>query len=127
MHFRAEADLLVADAVLDQALQAVEGAAADEEDVGGIDLDEVLVRVLAAALRWDVGNSALEDLEQRLLNPFPGHVSGKRGVVRLAGDLVDLVDVDDAALGAGDIEVRHLEQTEQNVLDVLANIAGLGQ
>ena len=127
MHFRAEADLLVADAVLDQALQAVEGAAADEEDVGGIDLDEVLVRVLATALRGDIGHGALEDFQQRLLHAFPADVACDRRVVRLARDLVDLVDVDDAALGAGDIEVRHLEQTEQNVLDVLANIAGLGQ
>src|SRR5207247_8972258 len=77
MHFRAEADLLLTDAVLDQALQSVEGAAADEQDVRGVDLDEVLVRVLAAALRWDVGNGALQDLEQRLLKAFPGHVSGK--------------------------------------------------
>src|SRR5260370_35601684 len=106
MHFRAEADLLLADAVFDQPLEAVEGATAYEEDVGGVDLDEVLVRVLASALRRDVRNGALEDLEQRLLNPFPGHVPRERGVVRLAGDPVNPVDVATAALGRGDVEVR---------------------
>src|SRR6266851_6907302 len=64
VRLRAEADLLLADAVLDQPLQAVEGPTADEEDVRGVDLDEVLVRVLAAALWRDVGNGALENLEQ---------------------------------------------------------------
>ena len=42
-------------------------------------------------------------------------------------DLVDLVDVDDSALGGFDIEVGGLKQLEQDVLDVLADITGLGQ
>jgi hypothetical protein len=45
------------------------------------------------------------------------------GVLGLAADLVDLVDVDDAALGLGDVVVGGLEQLEQDVLDVLAHIA----
>jgi len=35
-------------------------------------------------------------LQQRLLHAFAGHVPGDRGVVGLARDLVDLVDIDDA-------------------------------
>jgi hypothetical protein len=45
----------------------------------------------------------------------------------LAGNLVDLVDVDDAALGPRDVEVGRLDQAQQDVLDVLADVAGLGQ
>src|SRR5690606_21912339 len=48
-------------------------------------------------------------------------------VLRLAGDLVDLVDVDDPALALGQVEVRGLEQTDQDVLDVFTDVAGLGQ
>ena len=47
----AEAEALLADAALDDLVEAHEGAAADEEDVRGVDLVELLVRVLAAALR----------------------------------------------------------------------------
>jgi len=36
--------------------------AADEEDVVRVDLDELLMRVLAAALRRDVRDRALDDL-----------------------------------------------------------------
>ena len=43
------------------------------------------------------------------------------------GDLVDLVDVDDAALGRLDVEVGGVQQLQQQVLDVLADVAGLGQ
>ena len=50
-HVRAEAHAGAVGAVLDHLLQAAEGAAADEEDVGRVDLHEFLVRVLAAALR----------------------------------------------------------------------------
>ena len=85
------------------------------------------MRVLAAALGRHVGDGALEDLQQRLLDAFAGHVAGDRGVVGLAGDLVDLIDIDDPALGAGDIEVGGLDQPQQDVLDILADVAGLGQ
>jgi hypothetical protein len=49
------------------------------------------------------------------------------GVVGLAADLVDLVDVDDAALRALDIVVGGLQQLQDDVLDILADVAGFGQ
>ena len=50
-----EAHALLADAPLDDLLQTGEGAAADEEDVGGVDGEELLVRVLAPALGRHAG------------------------------------------------------------------------
>ena len=92
----AEADALAADAALDDLLEAGEGTAADEQDVGGVDLDELLVGVLAPPLGRHRGGGALQDLQQRLLHALAGDVAGDRRVLALAGDLVDLVDVDDA-------------------------------
>src|SRR5712691_11731537 len=83
--------------------------------------------MLAAALRGDVGDGALQDLEQRLLHPFSRDITRDRGVVRFARNLVDLVYVDDPALGAADVEVGGLDQSEKDVLDVLANVAGFRQ
>ena len=123
----AEPDRPPPDPLLDDLLEAVERAAADEQHVRRVDLDEVLVGVLAAALRRHVGDGPLEDLQQRLLDALARDVAGDRGVVGLAGDLVDLVDVDDPALGPGDVEVGRLDQPQQDVLDVLADVAGLGQ
>ena len=85
------------------------------------------MRVLAAALRGNRGLGALEDLQQGLLNALTGDVAGDRRVLALAGDLVDLVDVDDAGLGALDVVVGGLDQLEQDVLDVLTDVTGLGQ
>ena len=104
-----------------------ERAAADEQDVGRVDLQEILVRVLAPALRRHAGHGAFDQLEQRLLHALARHVAGDRGVVGLARDLVDLVDVDDAALGALDFVVAALQQLLDDVLDVLAHVAGFGQ
>ena len=70
---------------------------------------------------------ALEDLQQRLLHAFAADVAGDRRVLALAGDLVDLVDVDDAGLGLLHVEVGGLDQLEEDVLDVLADVAGLGE
>ena len=65
--------------------------------------------------------------KQRLLDAFARHVARDRGVLGLTGDLVDLVDVDDASLGALHVEVGGREQLQQDVLDVLADVAGLGE
>ena len=118
-----EAEGLLADPLLDDVLEPGEGAAHDEQDVGGVDLDELLVRVLAAALRRHRGGGALDDLQQRLLHALAGDVARDRGVLRLAGHLVDLVDVDDPGLGLLDVVVGGLDQLEQDVLDVLADVA----
>jgi hypothetical protein len=70
---------------------------------------------------------ALDDLEQRLLHALARHVARDRRVLALARDLVDLVDVDDPALRALDVVVRGLEQVQDDVLDVLADVARLGE
>ena len=108
-------------------LEAGKGAAADEQDIGRVDLEELLLRMLAAALRRNRGDGAFHDLEQRLLDALARHIAGDRGIVRLARDLVDLVDIDDAALGALDIVVGRLQQLQDDVLDILADIAGFGE
>ena len=117
----------VADASGDDAFQALERAAAHEQDVARIHLDIFLVRVFAPALGRDVDLGALDDLEQRLLHAFARDIARDGGVVGLAGDLVDLVNEDDAGLGAWDVEVGGLQQAQQDVFHVLAHVAGFGE
>ena len=123
----AETESLFADAAAYDALEADKGAAADEEDVGGVDSRELLVRMFAAALGRNVGDGALQDLEQGLLHAFAGDIARDGGVLVLAADLVDLVDVDDPLLGASDVAVGGLEKLENDVLDVLADVACLSE
>src|SRR5690606_3332632 len=92
----AKTELAAADTPLDDLLDAVEGAPADEEDLRGVDLQELLLGVLAAPLRRHVGDRSLDQLEEGLLHALSRHVSRDRGVFALSGDLVDLVDVDDS-------------------------------
>ena len=83
--------------------------------------------MLASALRRYRGLGSLENLQQGLLDTLAGDVASDRGVVGLACDLVDLVDVDDPGFGLLDVVVGGLDQLQQNVLDVLPDVAGLGQ
>ncbi len=85
------------------------------------------MRVLAPTLGWHRRRGPLEDLQQRLLHAFTGHVAGDRRVLGLARDLVDLVDVDDPGLGLLDVVVGVLDELEEDVLDVLAHVAGFRQ
>ena len=90
-------------------------------------MDEFLFRMLAAALRRDIHHIPLQELEHGLLNAFARHVTGDGRIVGLAGDLVDLVDEDDAALGLLEVEISLLQQPGEDAFDILAHIAGLGQ
>src|SRR6202000_2339225 len=56
--------------------RAPKGPAADEQDVGGVDLQELLLRMLAPALRRHGGDGAFHDLQQRLLHALARHVAG---------------------------------------------------
>lgn len=75
----------------------------------------------------DGGLCAFQDLQQRLLYALTGDIAGDGRVLALAGDLVDLVDVDDAGLGTLHVVVGGLNQLEENVLHILADIPGFGQ
>src|SRR5579872_774741 len=123
-HLGGEADAAALGAIEDDLLESRERSTADEEDVAGVDLQELLLRVLAAALRRDRGDRALDELEQRLLHALARYVTRDRGVVGLARDLVDLVDVDDAGLRLLDVVVALLQELLNDVLDVLAHVAG---
>src|SRR5262249_22423432 len=115
LHLGLEAQRLLADAALDLLVEPDEGAAADEEDVAGVDLEEFLMRVLAAALGRHVRDRALENLEQRLLHALARDVARDRRVLVLAADLVDLVDVDNPLLALLDVAPRRLQQLEDAV------------
>src|SRR5262249_52596086 len=121
------ADGVLADALRNDLVQTRERAAADEEDVRRVDREELLVRVLPPTLRRHRRDRPLEDLQKRLLHALARYVARNRRVVRLARDLVDLVDVDDPGLRLLDVEVGGLNELEEDVLDVLADVAGLGQ
>src|SRR3954470_21765685 len=127
LHVGLEAERLLADAAVDGLIEADERGDADEQDVAGVDLEELLVRMLASALRRDVGDRALENLQQRLLHAFARHVAGDRRVLVLTADLVDFVDVNDPLLALLDVAAGGLQQLEDDVLDVLADVPGFGQ
>ena len=117
----------MADPPLHDLVQPDECAAADEQDIGGVHLDERLVRVLASAFGRHVGNGPFEDLQQGLLDAFAGNIARDGNVFAFLGDLVDLIDVNDADLGLFDIEIGGLKQAQDNVFDVFADISGFGQ
>ena len=85
------------------------------------------MRVFTAALRRNGGDGTLKDLEQRLLHALAGHIARDRNILALSGDLIDLVDINDALLRLLHVVIRGLNELEQDVLHVLAHIAGLGQ
>ena len=104
----AEAHVLLAETRLDDLLDAVKRAAAQEQDVRRVDLNEFLMRMLASALRRYGSHGAFQNLQERLLHALARNIARDGRILRLACDLVDLVDVDDAFLRFLHIVVRRL-------------------
>ena len=109
-HVGAKTDGRALAAGRDDLVQTGESAAADEQDVGRVHLQELLLGMFAPPLRRHAGHRALHDLEQGLLHALARDVPGDGGVVGFARDLVHLVDVDDAPLGAFNIIIGRLKQ-----------------
>ena len=113
--------------MLDNGLDAIESAAANEEDIPGIDIEQVLLGMLPPALGGDAGDGPLQDFQQRLLDPLSRHIPGDGNVGFFPADLVDLINVDDAPFGPGNIKVTGLEQPQEDVLHIFPHVPGLGE
>ncbi len=85
------------------------------------------MRMLAPTLRRNVRDGAFQNFQQRLLHAFAGNIAGDRRILVLLGNLIDLVDIDDALLGFGDVAIGGLQQLQNNVLDVFADVARFGK
>ena len=83
--------------------------------------------MLAPALRRHVGNGALDEFEQRLLHPFTRDVTRNGGAVALSADLVDFINVDDASLRPLDIVIRCLQELENDVFHIFADVPRFSQ
>ena len=83
--------------------------------------------MLAAAGGRNACHRTFKNLKQRLLNALARNIAGDGEVLGLAGDLVDLVHVDNADLRALNIAIGGIDELEQDVLHVLAHVTGLGE
>ena len=83
--------------------------------------------MLASAFRGYIGDRAFQNFQQSLLYAFSGNIPGDGDVFALLCDLVDLIHIDNTDLSAGDVSVRGLKQTEDNVFHIFSDISRLGQ
>ena len=108
--------------------QAVKSATTNEKDVAGVNLQHLLMGVLASALGRDVGDAALNYLEEFLLDAFAGNIAGDGAVdAFFAGDFVQLINVDDALFGAGNVPIGGLNEAEQDVFHILTDVTRLSE
>ena len=114
----AKANAVAAHALGDDVLETRERTGNDEEHVGRVDLNELLLGVLAPALGRNRCHRAFQNLQECLLDTLPRDISGDGGVFCFAGNLVDLVDVDDAHFSALHVVVGSLDQFQQDVFDI---------
>ena len=127
LHFGTKADTALFRAITNNLVQPGKRATTNEQNIAGIHLQEFLLGMLAATLRWNRSNRTFDQFQQRLLHTFPGDITGNRRVVRLAGNFVDFINIDNTGLRLLDIVVTFLQQLLDNIFDILTHITGFGQ
>ena len=105
----------------------IEGTTTDKQDVPGIHMDIILVRMLTATLGRHVHHRTLQQFQKSLLHTLTTDITGDRRVIALTGNLIDLVDEHDTPLGCLHVVISHLEQTGQDALHILAHITSLSK
>ncbi len=80
----------------DELIQSDEGAATNEQNVGGVDANVFLFGMLATTFRRYVADGPFNQFQESLLHAFARHIPGDRSALGLAADFVDLIDIDDA-------------------------------
>ena len=111
----------------DNFIQPFKSAAADKQNIGGINLDKLLLRVFSAALRRYVSHRSLYNFQKSLLYSFSGYVSGNGGIFRFSGNFVNFVNINNAILSTFYIVICCLNDFQQNIFHILAHITGFGQ
>ena len=119
-----KAHLLLTNTTLDNLLNAIKGTTTDKENIRRINLDKLLMRMLASALRRHRSNRTFQNLQQSLLHAFTRYITGDGWILRLAGNLVDFVDIDNAAFRFLHIIIRCLNELQEDVFHILTHITG---
>src|SRR5438477_5118437 len=94
----AEAHHFLANPFLNNFIETDECAAANEQNLLGINLDIFLMRMFASSLWRNIARAALQDFQQSLLHSFAGDIASNAHVVSFPANLIDLVDVNDPEL-----------------------------
>ena len=92
-------------------LYTIEGTGTDEEYLLGIDLNHLLVRMLAPTLRGYIHYRPFKELKQPLLYSLSADISSDGGVIPLTSDLIDLINENNPPLSSSYIVVCHLKQS----------------
>mmetsp|Transcript_1574 Transcript_1574/g.2910 ORF Transcript_1574/g.2910 Transcript_1574/m.2910 type:complete len:575 (-) Transcript_1574:427-2151(-) len=127
LHGGAKADGGGVHSFVDDCFETCKGAAADEENVGGVDLDEISTRILTPRFLGNIDHVALHNLEQRVLHALPRHIATDADVPPALTNLIRLVDVDDASLTAFQVLSALEVQLEQNAFDIFTDVPRLRQ
>ena len=94
---------------LNHFLKSDEGPTTDEEDIGRVNLGELLVRMFSSTLRRNVGNRPFQDFQQCLLNTLSGHITSDGGILIFSANLVYLININDSMLTFLDVPARTLK------------------
>ena len=113
--------------LFDNFFNAIKSTTHDEENIFGIHLNHLLLRMFASTLRRHASNSSFDNLEKGLLHAFTRNITCDRHVLTLLSNLVNFIHVDNATLCALNVKVSSLQEFEEDIFHILTNITSLSK
>ena len=113
--------------LFDDFFNTIKGTTHDEEDVFGIYLNHLLLRMFSSTLRRHASNSSLDNLEKGLLHPFTRNITCDRHVLALLGNLINFIHIDNATLCTFNVKISSLQEFEKDIFHVLTHITSLSK
>ena len=120
-------DNLFTQTLFDDFFNTIKGTTHDEEDIFRINLNHLLLRMLASTLRWHTCNCSLDNLKKGLLHPFTRNITCDRNVLAFLGNLVNFIHIDNPTLCALNVKVSSLQEFEEDVFHILTHITSLSK
>ena len=119
----AEAEGFLSEALLNHFVEPDKCTSTDEKNFFCADLNVFLLWVFPAALGGDIADRSFENFQESLLDAFAANVASDGDIVGFSADLINFVDINDADFGTFDIILSGLEEAEDDIFDIFANVA----
>ena len=126
-NFLVKSNRLLIDTSLDNLIQTFKCSTTDKEDIRCINLNQFLMWMLSSALWRYISNRTFQNLQQCLLHTLARYITGNGWILGFSGNLVDLINVDNAILCTLDVSICCLNDLQKNILYIFSDISRLCQ
>ena len=84
----------------DNPIDTIKSTATNEKNILGVDLNQLLFRVLSSSLWWNQYFCSFQQFQQSLLYTFTTYITGNRRIIAFARNLINFINIYNSSFGS---------------------------